>query len=222
MARGVKRSGGRRWFVLASVWALTGSFPAAGMLSTTIRFEGPPSIVSHHQIGVSGYSEAGLLFTTLAANPEQSPFTLVRNGGGVPGYPTMDGAYLQVGLGGSLRVSGEVEGTLFTPHQVDFAEYSHLLNFAQTLVFTGYLAGGSTVTAHFPLDGWVGAPGTPDFQTFLFPESFMNLVRLETTASGFSMDNLSVTIVPEPSVALLLGWGGLMVVWVIRARRTSI
>lgn len=86
---------------------------------------------------------------------------------------------------------------------------------ADFIEVTGNLSGGGMVSAMFNLDGIRdGLGGAADFQTFLLPNTFTNLVsvdfqgRLVTGAlSGSSIDNLVLNEVPEPTTLVLLGIG---------------
>ena len=81
---------------------------------------------------------------------------------------------------------------------------------ANQIIATGSLVGGGTVQSTFTLDSiGDGVGNAPDFETFLLPASFANLqsVTLQgigTNDNNFSIDNLSVSTVPEPSMVTAL------------------
>ncbi len=80
----------------------------------------------------------------------------------------------------------------------------------ESVTFAGILPDSSTVFVTFTVDQEPdGAGGAPDFQEFLFPSTFENVVRLEssavtTPANAFSLDNFTFSSVPEPSTLFLL------------------
>ncbi len=90
-------------------------------------------------------------------------------------------------------------GLTFTPVQMDVGEYSRTVKTAD-LGFIGHKADGSVVTVRAPLDGIADGPGgVPDFQTFVFPASFENIVRLEVPSVSWSFDNFFFsTVIPPP------------------------
>lgn len=90
------------------------------------------------------------------------------------------------------------EGAVFTPKQVDLAEYSSSL--ADPIQFVGKKANGETVIFDVTLDKvWDGSGGADDFQTFTFPASFTDIVSMETPSRYWRMDNLIIdTISPPP------------------------
>ncbi len=128
---------------------------------------------------------------------------------------------------GRLRFSAA--GQAFSLRSFDAAEsFSGLPDFwARQIVLTGDVFGGGTVQTSFSLDFVNDGPGSlTDFQTFVLPSTFTNLIGLTITGSGnagrndFSLDNLHLTsvlpelpTVPEPSTIVLLALGGLGVLY---------
>ena len=170
------------------------------------------------QVGFGSYQEDG--FTTKPLGPvlTATPFLLRRNGGSNTGFPENGSAYLQLALGDSLEVFQD-SGEVFTPISVDLAEYSDLFAAVMSVGFTGYFSSGPPVTTSFSLDGIIDGTGPmADFETFLFPSSFENIIRLESTTNFFSADRLIVSV-PEPGRAALLLLG-LMLAVASRQRRT--
>jgi len=90
---------------------------------------------------------------------------------------------------------------------------------AEVIQVTGYLFGGGEVVTSYALDGLNDGSGpNDDFQNFILPASFTNLISVEflgnphTDANdyrGFSVDNINVesTPVPIPATMLMLGSG---------------
>lgn len=121
-------------------------------------------------------------------------------------------------LGGGWRFS-ESGNTPFTLASFDGAEahQDRQSLWARDILVTGTLAGGGTVSASFALDFIQDGDGPlNDFQTFLLPSSFTNLLSVEfkgingSSSNWFSMDNVNVAAgrpVPVPATALLLAAG---------------
>jgi hypothetical protein len=117
----------------------------------------------------------------------------------------------------------ESTGALFDFHSFDaseaFADPNKLNENAQAVGVVGFDASGPIVQAQFSLDGVVDGPGgNPDFQTFTLPANFVNLTSvriawisgpLPSTYDLFAIDNLSVTVIPEPISLSLLAVAGL-------------
>lgn len=89
-------------------------------------------------------------------------------------------------------------------------------NWADAINVIGNLAGGGQVTALFPLDQINdGTGGLADFQSFLLPPTFANLLSAEFHGTGlrgqeFAVDNINVvaiSAVPEPGTLALLSVG---------------
>ncbi len=92
-----------------------------------------------------------------------------------------------------------VNGLIFTPESIDLAEYSAL--FADEVIsFFGTKADGAIVSTTVALDGVIdGAGGVDDFQQFVFPADFADIIRLEVPNSTWRFDNLRFkTIIPPP------------------------
>ncbi len=123
--------------------------------------------------------------------------------------------YLLTQFDGLLRLTHST-GQAFALKSLDAAEsFSGLSTFwAPHLVLTGEVVDGATTEASFDLDLINDGPGgSADFQTFLLPPTFANLTALTIAGGGnqgrndFSIDNLRLTTVPEPSSLVLCSLG---------------
>lgn len=199
--------------LLATLCLATQSQAQGTVQPLTITFDGPPAQATGTSRLIQQYSENGLLFTPIATN---SP-SFVRQGGGVSFFPENGTTYLQAAGGNTLMFS-QTNGGTFSLLFVDLAEYSTVVPNAVTVHFIGYHADGSTVTADLTTDGIIDGTGPlADFQTFGF-QKWVNLVRVEIPSYGWSLDNLVVGVVPEPTSGALVLMGGL-VLWQACRRR---
>jgi hypothetical protein len=171
--------------VIASTLNLSGSsavhFDEAFASTGTFRisFEGQPPNTAY---GVSQYVEREIQFT---GQPD-----LIHNGGGGNGWPNDGTGYLQ----GAYRMAFlDLYGRLLKLKAVDLAEYSAVYAYPYSITFVGSKANGATVSQTFALDGQLGVPGVPDFQTFTFGDEWVDLVRIDVQGDyGFSMDNIAL------------------------------
>ena len=94
-----------------------------------------------------------------------------------------------------------IDGLPFNLLSLDYAEHDTNLSVG-TITFTGNFVGGGSISKDVTTDGVFG------FESATFA-GFNNLssVVFLTNAEGFQLDNISVTAVPEPSSAALLGLG---------------
>jgi hypothetical protein len=163
----------------------------------TVTFDGPPVQRPGTQYGVNYYHESSVWFTPIPGVGD----SFVRNGGEILGYPDDGTAYLQAGLGCSLRF-GLDDGSSFDPVSVDLAEYSDIVRDPVTVHFVGYRQDGTVVTDDITTAGIFNGIA-PVFQTFSFDPGFSDLVRVEIPTIAWSLDNLVVSI-PEPGTSTLL------------------
>ena len=99
-----------------------------------------------------------------------------------------------------------LSGAPFTLHFVDLAEYSTLYSTPRSIPFIGYKNDGSIVTTTFITDGIIDGTGPlADFETFMFDADFTNLNRVVVNTYLYSMDNLGISVVPEPSSIAMIG-----------------
>lgn len=156
--------------------------------SAIITFDPPP--LQNGQRGETNYLENGVLFSGSFAHTSTSA-----------GFATNPSSgYIQLLFGDSLRFEMQ-DSSLFSLDSVDLAEYSSVFLSPKTITFTGFYLDGNSTSQSFDIDGFFG--GLNDFETFSFDSSFMNLSYVEANTIIFSMDNLEINAVPEPSTLLL-------------------
>lgn len=192
-------------FVCAAGWVLFCFLAQCqGQGTLQITFDGPPVQPPGTAKIVQEYDEAGMSFTPIPG----SLYGFVRVGiNPVGGRPDNGTAYLQAGLGSTLRFSF-TNGTYFDLVSVDLAEYSTLFQEPLMVHFVGYRHDGTVVTTDVTTDGIIDGTGPlADFQTFYFSSPFTDLDRVEIPTYGWSLDNLVVSRdVPEPPAGHLLVW----------------
>jgi hypothetical protein len=112
----------------------------------------------------------------------------------------------------------------FVLKSLDVAEYSATPNLVTMLRVTGTKSDGGTVVATYNINRAVlGQMG--DFQTLTFDQNWSSLASLTIVASdsnfrfynGFSMDNVVLEVIPEPSTGVLVA--GLFCLLAARRRR---
>ncbi len=168
----------------ANLSSMGGSYFQQGVSDLIVTFD-PPPIVDGTK-GIYAYNENSVSFrrrvSSACAHADSGPSGLPDNGTG----------YLQF-LAFSSDWYVEMGGDLFDARQVDLAEYSTVYTVRSRITFVGYKLDGSSVSVTFVTDGIIDGTGPQaDFQTFIFPTTFINLVRMEITEPLFSMDNLVV------------------------------
>ncbi len=151
------------------------------------------------------YLENGYLFTNTATE-EGSGFapSFSTLGSQVYGYSGSTALVNDNFLGQTVltRTSGGTFNltsiTLATLYPVDSPD-----NTPTSVLFTGTLANGATVSQAFTVTGTSGT------QTFAFGSAFNNLVSAnwDQTDNAFQFDNVDVTPTPIPAAAWLLGSG---------------
>ncbi len=136
-----------------------------------------------------------------------------------------DGTYYAVAFTSSEPVLYQTNDLPFALLSFDYAPYSATYSDTNTIMVTGYYAGGGTITTQLVWDGQVlGLP--TDFRNFAFGRGWMNLTQVVMFASipwngygiGFSIDNIAVSPIPEPEALLLVGLGVATLVFAISRR----
>lgn len=159
--------------------------------------------------GTSGrrpeYREAGFVFSE-APLPGGPPNGMGRTGalsGGRPGNGT---SFLSFLLNSSLVFRMD-DGSSFDLLAVDLAEYSVVFQAPKDVSVVGERLDGTIVEVLFVTDGQIdGAFGPlPDFETFLLPSTFIDLVEVRIPVDTFAIDNVAVRLVPEPPFSVHFG-----------------
>jgi len=178
-----------------------------GQGTMTVTFEGPafPGATQPQPRGtfstVTQYSESGMRFST-----PYSPWDASLMGGGLSWAPENGTAYLQVPAGAALAFwfSSYVP---FSLSSLDLAENTVNPAGPVTVHVVGYTYQGAVVAStDLTTDGVNDGLGPlADFQTFTFDSRFQNLLWVEMSSSaGFSLDNVVISGIPEPSTGSLV------------------
>jgi len=174
----------------------------------TFTFEGAPRGT---QEDVGTYYEAGMSFAAIA------PGRVLLCGGGIPDYPDNGTGYLEVpgglpgGIGGlSFGFTNALPSTYFNLQSFDAAEHDGDGSVTMEVIGNRGMAG--YVTNYFSVS-------SQTFQTFHLDSSFDGIFQVEVLNARFSLDNVVISGVPEPSAGALVGLGTLSVVGWSRVRR---
>ena len=118
-------------------------------------------------------------------------------------------------------------GATFSANAIELAQAFAGVQGPQSITFTGWLAGGGTVSQTFVIGAQLGAP---EFERYEFNDLFTNLARLTFDAqepgyyqfTNIALD-LDATAIPEPASMALLGTGliGVFGVGAMRRRRRN-
>jgi|WetSurMetagenome_2_1015567.scaffolds.fasta_scaffold580713_1 hypothetical protein len=169
------------------------TMPCLGQGTMTFAFEGQPrGTVS--QLG--SYTESGMRFSLI--HPMGSLFL---SGGGFAARPDNGTGYLEIP---DANVAFQfTSGAHFDLLSFDAAELGS--SPPPTLQVVGYRAMGLMVTNIFTLDGVNDGTGPlQDFQTVHLDSQFQDVYRVDVLNGAWSLDNLAVGGVPEPSTGTLL------------------
>jgi hypothetical protein len=180
----------------------------------TITFDGAPEQPRGTAYAIPEYSESGMVFKPFGPIDAAPPYRLTRNGGGILAMPDNGTAFLQTGVGDSLEFYN-VDGSAFSLISVDLAEYSFYFN-PWDVTFNGFRSDGTMVSTSFTLIG------LPSFQTYMFGPEFSDLIRVEVPTQGYSLDNVVVATVPEPTVTGLSILGSTILTLRARKRNASL
>ena len=199
-----KSPSNRALALIASLLVFSGLVQCQGQGTMTVGFQGPafqgapqpqpPGTVST----ISQYIESGMRFRTPAG-----PQTLALVGGGISANPENGTAYLQLHAPLEFQF---VSPAAFDLLSLDLAEYSTSLAGPVNAHVVGYgLQGQIAGSLDLTTDGINDGTGPlADFQTFTFDSRFRNLYRVEITSDFWSLDNVVISGVPEPSAGALV------------------
>ena len=156
------------------------------------------------------YSESGMHFGALGAEG------MLRVGGGIASRPENGTAYLQATLHANLGFGFfTFPSTWFSFLSFDLGEYDTGYPGTATVQVIGYGGQGVRYTNVFTTDGINDGTGPlQDFQTFYPDSQFAQVYRVDILTGHFSIDNVVIGGVPEPSagglilLGTLLGLGG--------------
>jgi hypothetical protein len=166
-----------------------------GQGTMTFTFEGQPWGSTG---GTSVYTESGMRFLD-PSGPQQ----LIRNGGGLSWAPDDGTAYIQSISGGIAFTF--TSGAIFDLLSFDAAGYSTNSPGPVTLELVGYGSMGLRVTNYIAVASFLDRRDSqlPDFQTFSPGSQFVDLYRVDILADHWSLDNVVIGGVPEPSTTTL-------------------
>lgn len=184
------------------------SLSCLGQGTLHITFDGPPLQPPGTATFVQQYYESTMWFRPLGEVGPGNGF--VRRGASPStGWPDNGTAYLQAGLGDSLKFSF-IDNSVFDLLSVDLAEFSTLYQTPLTVQFVGYRYDGSVVTSELTTDGIIDGTGpVADFEAFQFGSQWRGLTRVEIPDSGWCLDNLYVSV-PEPNTGALVVLGAVL------------
>jgi len=200
--------------VVASTFALFCALMQCwGQGTVQCRFEGQAPGTT---LTLMECTESGVSFR----NPF-GPQPLVLTGGGRNELPENGTGFLAVPTGAKLAFGlYTFPGITFSLMSFDAAEF--LTNFPGpvSLQVVGYKGMDLTVTNVFTTDGINDGTGPlTDFQRFNLDAQFVDLYRVEILSDRFSIDNVLIGGVPEPSTCALVLVGAACVIgrsWVRR------
>lgn len=218
---------------LAYVLLTFGGIVAQPRSQVVLEFEPPRDLVQgdSHSEGVYGVEEDGFVFAASRA-------TQFVNGGGLffrdpsPGPGNLNGlntvpyngSHYAVPFTSSQPVLRHVDSQPFQLLSMELAPYSADFSEPNFVAVTGYDAAGGSISLQLTWSGQVQGQAS-DFRTFAFGDQWKNLQRVELFAStpraagiGFSIDNVRVSVVPEPGPLALLGLGLAGMVFARRVR----
>jgi hypothetical protein len=122
-------------------------------------------------------------------------------------YPDNGTAYIRTTFNRPQLTVSNLQGSLFSLVSLDFGEFSTgQASPPSPITIIGHRADGSDISAIMIPDNILDAHGPlDDFQLIQFASGFSNLVSVEIPGgqgSGYSIDNIVVTVVPIPDACL--------------------
>ena len=173
----------------------------------TIGFQGAAPGVQT-MFGANPYTDpvSGMQFGSL------TPQSLLLNGGGIAGYPDNGTCYLEVG--GDMRFGPDTFPPTIplVPFNLLSFDAAELISGPQTLTVVGYHPMAGTVTNYFTVS-------SQTFQTFYLDSSFTNVCQVDVLCPAWSLDDIVVSGIPEPSAGTLFVLGTILGMGYMRARR---
>ena len=166
------------------------------------------------------YTEARLVFTVVGEacgtpdsfatwGPTQSAF-----------YSGSPALFLNSATGTAVNITG-VNNLRFSLFSISLTPYLGAFGNPTTVLFTGTVLGGSTLSRSIFLPGPTTTPANFTFTGW----NNLQSLRLAVTSPSFEpivqFDNVAVDVVPEPTTVLLLGAGLLTMGAFVRRRRLS-
>jgi len=166
----------------------------------------PIAAQSGTQVGIPYYDEDGFRSKPFGPISAIAPYNLCLSGPNDGSKASNGTAHLSLlnNPPNSFEAFSQ-DGLLFDAVSVDLGEYSTVFRSPKVIVFEGILASGASVFVDFTTDGFVeGGDALNDFETFTFPAEFSSLSLLRSATTGYSLDNLTLRIVPEPTLLSML------------------
>jgi hypothetical protein len=186
-------------------------------------------------VSFSTLSQAGTGFRQIGNTVTQSGFTFVSSGGsfgnilgvwqnGSANHPSggVSSTSLAEFFAGSTTSMTASDSSPFQLNAIDLASWAVGQSGTMTITFNGIRIDGSTVSQSFSVPN--SGASTPALQHFAFGATFSNLASVRFTqgtnsvGTAFQFNNISVSPVPEPSAAWLLGSSFLLLLSVSRVR----
>lgn len=184
---------------------------ACGQGTIRMSFDNLPSMPPGSSVtGGTHHAESGM-----GAHAVGGGFTVRWSGDS--SFPDNGTAYLQPGTSAELFFNYGGSSWAFNAVSVDLALYSASSLEPVTVQFiaSGYSRTENIIaTTEFTITGAVDGQGRPLFQTFYFPPEFSGMLYLSVTPTAplWSLDNLVISPIPEPSSLALLGCGAVLLV----------
>ena len=150
-------------------------------------------------IGLSHYEESGFRISSEDDYVNTYPAKMGVVGHRFPKYANSGSDYIGLPEGFIFKVSA-IDSGIFSPISVRLSElYAHS-NEPMDVVFTAKFSDESTAQVMFVTDGVNSGNSATDFQVFYFPESFNDVVTLETSAVGveIAIDDFLMSVGDRP------------------------